>query len=126
MTTATARDAYRASPRSPHSVRLAGDTKARMKQAVSDGQAQDVQQWGERVIEAALGWVRCRRGSCLSRTPPIPVEFGDLTGMTFGEAAGLAVEAAESQHPRHEPVTIGAQPPARPGPVPFREPAVKP
>ncbi len=127
----TAKDRYRASPRTPHTTRLGEDTQASMKQAVEDGQAGNVNEWSERVIEAALGYARCHRGSCPSSTPPIPVTFGDLTGMTFGEAAGLAVEAAEDQHPRHEgqSVFIGAEPaprrPASPGAVPFMEPAVK-
>ena len=109
MATATAKNTYRAGPRTPHSVRLAESTKGTLKQVVQAGTYRDAQQWGEQVIEAALGFARCRRGSCPDRTPPVPVTFGDLTGMTFGEAAALAVEAAESQHPRHEPVFIGAE-----------------
>jgi hypothetical protein len=108
MPTAAARETYHPSPRSPHTVRLAEDTKASMKQAVEAGQAVTVNTWGEQVLEAALGFVRCHRGNCPGKTPPIPVTFGDLAGMTFGEAAAQAVEVAESQHPRHEPVTIGA------------------
>ena len=115
MPTTTARGRYRAGPRTPHSVRLAEDTKATMKKAVAGGEAADVQQWGERVIEAALGYVRCHRGSCVTATPPIPVTFGDLTGMTFGEAAAKAVELAEDQHlSGHGPVFVGAEPAAGP------------
>ena len=109
MTTATAKDAYRPSPRTPHSVRLAEDTKAGIKKAADAGQATDANTWAVQVMEAALGFARCRRGSCPHKTPPVPVTFGDITGMTFGEAAALAVEAAEGQHPRHEPVFIGAE-----------------
>jgi len=60
---------------------------------------------------AALGYVRCRRGACMTDAPPVPVVFGDLTGKTLGEWIAQAVKQAESQHPRHEPVMIGAASP---------------
>lgn len=130
MTATSVTDTHRPGSRTPHSVRLAGDTKARMKKAVKDGEAEDVQQWGERVIEAALGFVRCRRGSCSGRTPPIPVTFGDIAGMTFGEAAAKAVELVEDQHRSgHHPVTIGnaaPEAPRAPGSVVFLEPGGRP
>jgi hypothetical protein len=127
MATATAKDAYSPSPRNPHPVRLAEDTWGNVGEAARAGQAVTANTWAEQVIEAALGYVRCHRGSCPGRMPPIPVTFGDLTGMTFGEAAALAAEAAESQHPRHEPVRIGAEPgtassPLSSGTAMFREP----
>ena len=133
MTTTAAKDRYRAPPRTPHSTRLGEDTQANIKRAVEAGQAGSVNEWDEQVIEAALGYVRCHRGSCATSTPPLPVTFGDLTGMTFGEAAAKAVELAEDQHlSGHGPVFVGAEPaaaaprkPVSPGAVPFMEPAVK-
>ncbi len=63
----------------------------------------------EQAANAALGYIRCQRGACRMDGPPVPVTFGDLTGKTLGEWITEAVRQAESQHPRHEPVTIGAQ-----------------
>ncbi len=128
MSAATAR--YHAPPRTPHTTRLGEDTKANIKKAVEAGQAGTVNEWDEHVIEAALGYVRCHRGSCATGTPPIPVTFGDITGMTFGEAAAKAVELAEDQHRTgHGPVFVGAEPaaavpdrPASPGTPKFIEP----
>lgn len=122
MTTAAAKDTYRPSQRTPYSVRLAMDTVDAAKKAVRAGQAVDVNTWMTQVMEAALGYVRCHRGNCPGRTPPVPVTFGDLRGKTFGEWAAEAVEQVEAQHPRHEPVTIGAEP-AVPAPALFLPPA---
>jgi hypothetical protein len=125
-----ARSTYRASPRSPHSLRLHDDSWNSFGKAAKAVRAKDANTWSVQVLEAADGYVHCKRGMCFTDTPPIPVAFGDITGMTFGEAAARAVEAAESGHPRHEgqSVFIGAEPAvasrksASPGAVPFMEP----
>lgn len=111
--------------RGTQSFRARGDTMADVKRAAASWPS--VNEWIERVTEAAVGYVRCRRGSCHWKTPPVPVGFGDLAGKTFGEWVAQAVELVESQHPRHEPVTVGVSAAARPTPlgaVPFRSPAV--
>ena len=82
----------------------------------------------EQAANAALGYVRCQRGACRTDAPPVPVVFGNLEGKTLGEWITEAVRLAESQHPRHEPVTIGAEPataPAAAKSVRFMEPATR-
>jgi hypothetical protein len=73
----------------------------------------------------AAGCVRCYR--CREDAPPVPVKMGDLTGMSLSGAVVAAEKQVARQHPRHEPVTIGAArdeaPPAAPAaasPVPLR------
>ena len=97
----------------------------------------------DQAANVAEGYLRCHRGGCTTDGPPIPVTFGDLTGKTLGEWITLAVKRAGSQHPRHEPVMIGAAPsgtvvPAtpesllrarartRPGAMKFMEPGSEP
>jgi hypothetical protein len=67
--------------------------------------------------------LRCGRGGCVMDGPAIPVIWGDLTGKTLGQWIAEAVKTIEDQHPRHEPVLIGA---ASARTLRFREPAVKP
>ena len=74
----------------------------------ADAASSDVTSWITQAVEARLGFVRCYR--CRDDAPPVPLEAGDLTGMTFGEALTAAVREAERQHPAHEPVWLGAQP----------------
>lgn len=79
-------------------------------------------------LEVMQGFLRCDRGRCYTDGPPVPVTFGDLTGKTPGEWIAEAAKQVKRQHPRHEPVTIGAPAttrPASPGDVPFISPAVK-
>lgn len=113
--------------RHPRTNRYRDDTYKHAEHAAA-AQGVSVNEWAERVAEAALGSVTCRRGSCPEKTPPVPVEFGDLAGKTFGEWAAVAAELVEGQHPRHQPVTVGANAPPAPLPlpsaVPFRSPAV--
>ena len=75
-------------------------------------------------LEAQLEYLRCYR--CKLDAPPVPVEFGDLTGRPLREWLADAAEVVISQHPRHEPVRIGAGPssPAAGAPLSprFREP----
>jgi hypothetical protein len=81
--------------------------------------------WVRQAMQVMLGELRCPK--CPDRIPPVPLEFGDLTGMTLAEAVAVAAEQVKRQHPRHEPVTVGVSPAARPTPlgdVPFRSPAV--
>lgn len=78
------------------------------------------------LLEAQLGFQRCYR--CKSGAPPVPVEFGDLTGKPLREWLAEAAGEVIRQHPRHEPVRIGAEPGTAPSsPLPsgtamFREP----
>jgi hypothetical protein len=58
--------------------------------------------------QAVLGYVRCDR--CRPGDPAVPLRPGDLTGRTLAEATAEAGEQAVSQHPRHEPVWLGAAP----------------
>jgi len=61
----------------------------------------------------AGGYIRCDRGTtCATAGPPVPVMFGDLTGKPPAEWLGEAARTVRRQHPRHEPVWIGAPPPA--------------
>ncbi len=63
--------------------------------------------------------IRCYR--CKEDAPPVPVKMGDLTGTSLREAVIAAEKQVVSQHPRHEPVMIGAAPqgvvPATPEPL---------
>ena len=68
-----------------------------------------------RLLEVALGYIRCEK--CDYRSPDgpgIPVEFGDLTGFPLGEWIARAAEQVARQHPDHEPVIIGGQSGTRP------------
>jgi hypothetical protein len=87
----------------------------------------DASTWIREAMQARLNYLRC--GKCRETDPPVPLEFGDLTGRPMDEWIAEAVERVRRQHPRHEPVTVGAEAPAplaHPGVVPFRSPAVKP
>lgn len=68
-------------------------------------------------MEVMRGYLRCSRGACMTDAPPVPVTFGNLEGKTLGEWITEAVRQAESQHPRHEPVMIGAAPPGHVAPA---------
>jgi hypothetical protein len=63
-------------------------------------------------MQVMAGYLRCGRGGCVMDGPAIPVTFGNLDGKTLGEWIAEAVELAESQHPEHFPVRIGAGPEA--------------
>jgi hypothetical protein len=105
-----------------HSMRLRNDLWQDMEDA-TDVRRTTVTGWAVRAMEAALGYVRC--GGCPDEAPPVSVVLGDLTGRTLQECIAEAVSAAGSQHPRHEPVTLGTgKPAAAPGVVPFMEPKV--
>ena len=70
-------------------------------------------------MQARRGKLRCRR--CLPGAPPVPLISGDLTGRPLDEWISRAVRQAEGQHPRHEPVWLGAEP-SGPIPVVFMPP----
>ena len=59
--------------------------------------------------------IRCYR--CKEDAPPVPVKMGDLTGTSLREAVIAAEKQVVSQHPRHEPVMIGAAPPGHVAPA---------
>lgn len=98
-----------------HSTRWREDTWQAIEKAVKDGQALDVTAFITEAVEARLGYVRCRRGSCMTDAPPVPVTFGDLSGKTFSEWLTGTVRDVARQHGAHKPVRIGAQPPVRSG-----------
>ena len=54
------------------------------------------------------GYIRCHR--CALNADPVPLEYGDLQGRPLREWVADAVIRVQRQHPRHEPVTIGAEP----------------
>jgi hypothetical protein len=74
----------------------------------------------------ALDGIRCYR--CALDAGPVPLELGDLTGKPLREWLAEAAEEVIRQHPRHEPVRIGAEPgtvpssPLSSGTAMFREP----
>jgi hypothetical protein len=74
-------------------------------------------------VTAMSGYIRCYR--CPEDAPPVPVQMGDLTGMTLREALFAAEKQVAAQHPRHQPVIVGSGT-LRAAPVPFRAPAVTP
>lgn len=107
-----------------HSVRFRDDLWADTEQAAGDART-DVATWVRQAMEARLGYLRCYR--CRETDPPVSLEFGDLTGASLGELIAEAAKAVVAQHPRHEPVTVGAETfpaPAAVGAIPFRAPAV--
>jgi hypothetical protein len=109
-----------------HTFRLRKDLVDAAEKAV-DAERTDVSAWVRQAMETQLGHLRCYR--CSDTAPPVPLKFGDLTGRPLDEWIAEAVERVRRQHPRHEPVTVGAEalaPLAHPGVVPFRSPAVKP
>jgi len=73
--------------------------------------------------EAMLGYIRCHR--CPPGADPVPAEYGDLTGKPLRDWVAGAVKQVQRQHPRHEPVWIGAEPPV-PAPVVFMPPTPAP
>ena len=73
----------------------------------------------------AIDGIRCYR--CALDAPPVPLESGDLQGRPLREWLAEAAEEVIRQHPRHEPVWIGARPgasssPPSLAPAVFREP----
>src|ERR1017187_1524058 len=58
--------------------------------------------------QAVLGDVRC--SGCWPEDPPVPLQWGDLTGRPLAEWIAEAEKQAARQHPDHEPVWLGAEP----------------
>jgi hypothetical protein len=84
----------------------------------------DVTKMATLSVTAMSDYIRCYRCGAL-----VPAEMGDLTGTTLRAALFAAEKQVAGQHPRHEPVTVGADTPAvaaaPPGSVPFKSAAVK-
>jgi hypothetical protein len=119
---------YMCPPESGHliSLRVRADLRDDAGDAAAAG-GDDASTWIREAMQARLNYLRC--GKCRDTAPPVPLEFGDLTGKPLDEWIAETVERVRRQHPRHEPVTVGAgvsAPLAHPGDIPFREPAVKP
>jgi hypothetical protein len=119
---------YMCPPESVHliSLRVRADLRDDAGDAAAAG-GDDVSTWIREAMQARLNYLRC--GKCRETAPPVPLEFGDLTGKPLDEWLAETVERVRRQHPRHEPLTVGAEAPAplaHPGVVPFRSPAVKP
>lgn len=109
-----------------HSVRMRNDLWEDAENAAKTTRATaSASAWIRQAMQVMLGGLRCPR--CREDAPPVPLEFGDLTGMTLAEAVADAAEQVKRQHPRHEPVTVGASATARQaalGDVPFKSAAV--
>jgi len=118
-----ARSRCHPSLRHTYSLRLRGDLTSDADLAADDSGAASTAAWMTMMMEAALGYLRCPR--CDQRdedAAPVPVRLGDVTGSrTWGERVAEAAQAVEDQHPRHEPVLIGADVTV-PAPVVFRPP----
>ena len=90
-----------------HTMRFREDLWAQAEDtAAADGS--DVTSLLTQCLEAQLGHLRCYR--CKPGNPPVPVTFGDLTGKPLREWLTGAAETVIRQHPRHEPILIGAEP----------------
>jgi hypothetical protein len=74
----------------------------------AEGNRTDVSTWIRQAMQARLNYLRC--DTCREDAPPVPLEFGDLTGKPMDEWIREAVKQVKRQHPRHEPVLIGAEP----------------
>ena len=95
-------------PESGHmfSFRIRADLREAAKRAAG-AQKADVSEWARQAMEVLAGdSLRCPR--CRDTDPPVPLEFGDLAGKTLGEWVADAAAQVKRQHPRHEPVRVGA------------------
>ena len=63
--------------------------------------------WVRRATETLLEELCCPK--CPDTAPPVPVTFGDLAGRPLRGWVADAVRQVKAQHPRHEPVMIGAE-----------------
>jgi hypothetical protein len=114
---------YLHSPRPNHSLRFRDDTWQEIRD-LADAENSDHTRFVNEAAEARCGFARCFRCG-----QPVPVEWGNLRGMSLDDAITEAVRAAAGQKCRaHETVRIGAEQAAftSPGAVLFIEPAVKP
>ena len=104
-----------------HTMRFREDLWAQAEQ-VAEASETDVTTLLTQLLEAQLGFQRCYR--CKLDAPPVPLEFGDLQGRPLREWLAEAAEEVIRQHPRHEPVWIGAKPGTSTSPASpvFREP----
>ena len=92
-----------------HTVRFREDDW-RTAETAAKAEKSDITTFLAEAMEVSNGYLRCHRGRCATDAPPVPVTFGDLTGRPFREWVADAVIRVRRQHPRHEPVTIGAEP----------------
>jgi hypothetical protein len=109
-----------------HTMRFREDLWAAAENVAGDADS-DVTTLLTQLLEAvALDGARCYR--CKLDAPPVPLEYGDLQGRPLREWLAEAAEEVIRQHPRHEPVRIGAEPgpapssPLSSGTAMFREP----
>ena len=105
--------------RHPHTIRYRDDDWGGAQQAKANKEIAD---WISVSIQTRLQHVRCPR--CDYRapaSPPVPLVCGDMTGGTLDEWIGVAEKRVKAQHPRHEPVWLGAEP-STPAPVVFMPP----
>ena len=89
----------------PHPVRLRDDLWEGAEDAAR-GVRMTASAWIRQVMQARLGYLRC--DTCREDAPPVPVEFGDLSGKSLDKWLAEAGKRVKRQHPRHEPVLIGA------------------
>ena len=102
--------------RHPHTIRIEDRLFRGAQKAGGSG---EVAGWIEETMEVRLGEIRCLR--CPDGAPPVPLICGDLTGGTVDGYLRKAQKRVRAQHPRHEPVWLGAEPSA-PAPVVFMPP----
>ena len=103
------RSQCRPSDRHVHSMRFRDDDWENAEQAAWASRS-DATTLTTLAMNAMSGYIRCYR--CKEDAPPVPVVMGDLSGTTLLDALTGAEKQVVSQHPRHEPVTVGAKPSA--------------
>ena len=94
--------------RHPHTVRYRDDDWAGAQAAHG---YKEIADWIAVTMEARLQHVRCPKcDDNRADAPAVPLICGDLTGGTLDEWIVTAVRRVRAQHPRHEPVWLGAEP----------------
>ena len=99
-----------------HTMRFREDT---WQESMDAAGTDELTAWTSECLEARRDRIRCRR--CPDDAPVIPMEPGDMTGRPFSEWLADAVLQVYRQHPRHEPVWLGAAP-SGPAPAVFMPP----
>lgn len=95
--------------RHPHTVRARDDDWQGAQRANGH---KDIADWIAVAMQTRRGYVRCPR--CDHRDPGaghVPLICGDMTGKTLDMWIDVAEKRVRAQHPRHEPVWLGAEPP---------------
>jgi hypothetical protein len=88
-------------------------------EALAKAEKSDITTLLAEALEVFSGGLRCPR--CNLDADPVPLEYGDLAGRALREWVVDAKSRVRRQHPRHEPVWLGAEPSA-PAPMVFMPP----